>query len=68
MYPKLSLLLKTGAISIHTLGLQRANKTLHERVIVAIGFAAHTYHNATVSQQCPLVLTGTLTAPVRMMQ
>ncbi len=54
--------------TIHALGLQGANETLHERIIVAIGFAAHTDRNAPVSQQCPVVLTGVLTAPVRMMQ
>jgi hypothetical protein len=64
----LSLFLRLIRLTIHILGLQRADKTLHERVIVALGFAAHTYHNAKVDQQCSVVLTGILTVPVRMMQ
>ena len=34
-------------LTIHAFGLQGADETLHERVIVAIGFAAHAHDDAT---------------------
>ena len=53
-------------LTIHTLRLQGADETLHECIIVAICFAAHTHYNTTVSQKCTVVLTGILTATIGM--
>ncbi len=54
--------------ALHALGLQGADETLHERVIVAICFAAHAHDDATVSQECSGVPSRLLTATIRMMQ
>ena len=53
-------------LALHALGLQGADETLHKRVIVAICFAAHAHDDATVIQQCSVVLSRILTATVRM--
>ena len=63
-----SLFPRLRGLSLYALGLQGANETLHERVIVAIGFAAHAHDDAKVGQKGSVVLTGILTAPVSMMQ
>jgi hypothetical protein len=61
-----SLFLRLIGLTIHTLRLQGADETLHECIIVAICFAAHTHDNTTVSQQCSVVLTGILSATIGM--
>src|SRR5215469_13297410 len=55
-------------LTIHTFGLQGAIETLHQGVVVAIGFVAHAHHNAKVGQKGAIVLRGILTATIRVMQ
>ena len=53
--------------ALHALGLQGADETLPERMIVAICCAAPTHDEATVSQECSVVLSRLLTPTVSMM-
>src|SRR5258706_14138275 len=55
-------------MEIDTLDFESAKETFHDGVVVAVGLSAHANGDVVLSQEGLVVMSGILTAAIRMMQ
>ena len=69
-FKQLATSLSTGleAGVLNKLGFERAEEAFHRGIVEAVSLSAHANLNPMRREQCPIIMAGILTAPVRVVQ